>query len=398
MLTAVLSLGMNAQYGNNIGFEADTAKVILPWPQNVQEKLSKLMTDPLLESTQLGLLVYDLTADSAIFSYGARQTLRPASTMKLLTAVTAIDCLGSNYELRTSMYYTGMVRDSVLDGDIYLVGGMDPLFDDVDLQTFAERVQRLGIDSIHGHLVADVSFKEENIFGEGWCWDDDNARLSPLLVSRKDEFLGRFLSLLQQLGISTEDVFCTYGTLPRNAQHLYSRYHPLDELLYPMMKESDNLYAESLFFQIASALGHRPAKAVHARQAVKQMVSKMGFTGVPYKVTDGSGLSLYNYVTPELLVCLLRYAYHHRHIYMYLYPSLPVAGEDGTLKTRMTGSYTRGNVKAKTGTVTGVSSLAGYCRADSGHQLAFCIINQGVLKNSDGRDFQDRVCTALCEP
>ena len=57
--------------------------VVLPWPQNVQARLDTLMQDPLLESTQLGLMVYDLTADSLLYSHGAKQTLRPASTMKV---------------------------------------------------------------------------------------------------------------------------------------------------------------------------------------------------------------------------------------------------------------------------------------------------------------------------
>ena len=81
----------------------DTAAVVLPWPQNVQARLDTLMQEPLLESTQLGMMVYDLTADSLLYSVGAKQTLRPASTMKLLTAVTAIDLLGGEYKLNTSL-------------------------------------------------------------------------------------------------------------------------------------------------------------------------------------------------------------------------------------------------------------------------------------------------------
>ena len=98
------------------------------------------------------------------------------------------------------------------------------------------------------------------------------------------------------------------------------------------------------------------------------------------------------------MVRLLRYAYRNSEIYSSLYPALPIAGEDGTLSTRMKGEYTMGNVRAKTGTVTGISSLAGYCHSANDHLLAFCIINQGVMKNADGRDFQDKVCTALCKP
>jgi D-alanyl-D-alanine carboxypeptidase/D-alanyl-D-alanine-endopeptidase (penicillin-binding protein 4) len=64
----------------------------------------------------------------------------------------------------------------------------------------------------------------------------------------------------------------------------------------------------------------------------------------------------------------------------------------------MTKGPAKGNVRAKTGTLTGISSLAGYCTAANGHELAFCIINQGVLRNAQGRTFQDKVCTALCQP
>ena len=163
--------------------------VVLPWPQNVQARLDTLMLDPLLESTQLGLMVYDLTADSLLYSHGAKQTLRPASTMKLLTAVTAIDLLGGDYKLNTSLRYKGTVKDSVLTGDLICVGSLDPMFDANDMRAFVESVKGLGVDTIRGRLVAAPSFKEEELFGEGWCWDDENPQLSSLLVERKDEFM-----------------------------------------------------------------------------------------------------------------------------------------------------------------------------------------------------------------
>jgi D-alanyl-D-alanine carboxypeptidase/D-alanyl-D-alanine-endopeptidase (penicillin-binding protein 4) len=105
---------------------------------------------------------------------------------------------------------------------------------------------------------------------------------------------------------------------------------------------------------------------------------------------------LYNYVTPDLMIRLLRYAYLKRDVMAALYPALPVAGVDGTLKKRMTKGFAFENVHAKTGTVSGISSLAGYCRAANHHLLAFCIINQGVMKTADGRAFQDQVCEVLC--
>jgi len=70
---------------------------------------------------------------------------------------------------------------------------------------------------------------------------------------------------------------------------------------------------------------------------------------------------------------------------------------DGTLSTRMRRGHARGNVRAKTGTVQGVSSLAGYCIAKNGHLLCFSIINMGIRYSSSGRNFQDRVCEAMCK-
>lgn len=396
-LFAVCSIvGLHAQTDTFSNNPQDSVAIVLPWPQNVQARLDTLMQDPLLETTQLGLMVYDLTADSVLYRHGERQLMRPASTMKLVTAVTAIDVLGGNYQYRTTLRYKGTVKDSVLTGDLYCVGCLDPMFDDADMNAFVESVRALGIDSIHGQLVAVDGFKDADLLGEGWCWDDDNPQLSPLLVSRKNEFMSVFSQRLREVGIAL-DAPCTTGSLPKETLTICSVNHSLRDILYPTLKDSDNLYAESVFYQIAASQGVRPAKAAHARQIEKRILSKAGVQNVQYRIADGSGLSLYNYVTPELLTRLLIYAYRNTNIFMNLYPSLPIAGQDGTLKKRMTEPVTNGRVKAKTGTLSGISSLAGYLTAANNHVIAFCIINQGVMKHADGRGFQDRVCRALCE-
>lgn len=370
--------------------------VDLPWPQNLQARLDTLTQDPLLEYTQLGLMVYDLTADSTLYTYNAKQTLRPASTMKLLTAITALDQLGTHYAFSTSLYYTGEIEDSVLFGDLYCVGGMDPLFDATDLAVFAESVKALGIHTIRGKMVAVTDFKEPELLGEGWCWDDDNPTLTPLLINGKDDFMNSFTRQLEHDSILI-DAPITSGALPHDAQMLCTRKHTIQDVLIPMMKDSNNLYAESMFYQIGANNGAHPAKASHSKRQMKHTLSKAGVKGIRYKIADGSGLSLYNYVTPELLTKLLIYAYHHAPIYSNLYASLPVAGEDGTLKKRLHHTPAEIRVHAKTGTLTGISSLAGYAIAANNHILAFTIINQGVIKNADGRDFQDKICIALCK-
>ena len=185
--------------------------------------------------------------------------------------------------------------------------------------------------------------------------------------------------------------------MPNGARHLSTYRHSIDVILNRMLKDSDNFYAESMFYQTAASSGHRPAKADDARTLTKQLIKRIGLGNNPYKIADGSGLSLYNYISAELLVRLLRYAHNKEEIIGHLLPALPIAGVDGTFKKRMTSGCTYGKVMAKTGTLTGISSLAGYLTSSEGHQLCFAIINQGVMRNKDGKDFQDRVCTVLCE-
>lgn len=361
-------------------------------------KLDSLLRDPLFETTQLGMMVWDLDADTALYQHQARQLLRPASTMKLVTAITALDRLGTGYEYQTRFYYTGTIADSVLTGNIYCVGGFDPSLTQDDVAVMVESIRQAGIRGIRGGIVADKQMKELLDYGEGWCWDDDNPMLIALTIGRKDIFLPTFLKELERQGVDVSEAhLIDNGMMPNGARHLSTYRHSIDAILTRMLKDSDNFYAESMFYQTAASSGRRPARASDARTLTKQFVKRLGLGGNPYKIADGSGLSLYNYVSAELLVTLLRYAYSHQDIFDHLLPALPIAGVDGTLKKRMTAGNTSGNVMAKTGTLTGISSLAGYLTTADGRQLCFAVINQGVMRNKDGRDFQDRVCSVLCE-
>lgn len=378
-------------------FQVDTIDVALPWPQNIRYRLDSLLRHPMFETSTVGLEVYDLTADSILYKVNEHQMLRPASTMKLLTAITAIDKLGGSYQFRTQLYYTGKVENHTLTGDLYCVGGFDPRFNIDDMNAFVESIRHMGVDTIRGSIVADRSMKDADLLGEGWCWDDDNPPLSPLTIGRNTQFVDRFIRQLVDDGVVL-DVRISDGTLPDSAFHLCSRFHSIDQILLRMMKQSDNFYAEAMFYQLAAHQGHRPARAKDAAAIVKRLISKVGLGHRPYRIADGSGLSLYNYLSADLEVRLLRYAYRNSTVYLHLLPSLPVAGSDGTLRNRMRGSFAADNVKAKTGTLEGVSALAGYCTAANDHRLCFSIINQGVMHTSNARRFQDRVCNALCAP
>lgn len=369
----------------------------LPWPQNIQAKIDRLLTHDMFQTSQLGLMIWDLDADSALYRFNERQLMRPASTMKAITAITALDRLGGSYQFKTELCYTGQVDSCVLQGDVYCVGGFDPRFNTDDMRAFVEGLHKMGIDTIRGNLYADKSMKDADLLGEGWCWDDDNPVLSPLLISRKDQFMDRFYTELRKAGIYLAGAIGNKRK-PHEASCIVRRFHTIDQILMRMMKESDNLYAEAMFYQLAASTGNHPASAKSAKAVIRQLVNKLGLDGSRYRFADGSGLSLYNYVSAELEVRLLRYAYENENIYNHLLPSLPIAGQDGTLRRRMRSQFTSGNVRAKTGTLEGVSSLCGYLTASNGHRLCFSIINQGVMHAKNGRKFQDKVCSILCSP
>ena len=422
LLSATILRAQGFVENDSITIQHPTPNTQHPTPiTQLSTKLDSLIaTSPLLETTQLGLMVWDLTADSVLYTYNHRQRMRPASTMKLLTAITMLDLYGGNYQFTTEVRYKGEIVGRTLVGDLICIGCMDPSFDNGDMNYLVDRIRVAGIDTICGRIVADKSMKDTLLLGQGWCWDDDNPCLSALLLNRKDNFVNRLTTLLTDVGV----VIMEHGTLniehgslniehgSLNIEHgtlniensqlstlnspLSTVHSPLNEILTRMMKQSDNLYAEAIFYHTALSIA-RPATQKNARTAVRQLIQRLGFDPAQYNVADGSGLSLYNYLSPELLTAFLRHAWRNESIRRHLEPSLPIAGIDGTLKDRMKNTAAYRNVRAKTGTLTGISSLAGYATAANGHQLAFAIINQGVAKAKDGKAFQDKVCQRICE-
>ncbi len=390
------------------------------WPGGLSMRIDSLLKTPFLESTQLGLVVYDLTADRPLYRHGERQMLRPASTMKVLTAVTALSTLDEDYRFSTSLYLDGTIADGTLQGDIYCVGSMDPMITKADMADLVRQLADRGVKRIRGRIIVDKTMLDaEEEAGEGWCWDDDNPTLSPLLVGRKDEFASQLVMALRKARIDV-NAPRSKGEMPRvsgsgssksgsskssaadnapavHLQRIASIERPLDDVLLDMMKKSDNLYAESVFYQLAAASGERPARGKAAAKCVREFIDELMPYDATFRVADGSGLSLYNYVTADIEVMVLRHAWRNKKVYERLLPLMPIAGVDGTLKRRMLSGPAHANVRAKTGTLTGIISLAGYCTASNGHTLAFAIINQGVMNDRQARQFQDTLCKLMCD-
>lgn len=360
------------------------------------QALDAILNNPLLQSSQLGLCIYDLTDNRPLFTHGERQRMRPASTMKVVTAVVALDRLGCDYEYKTSLYYDGCIDSTraTLRGNLYLRGTFDPLLSTADVRGLVNALVRSGIRKVTGNVYLDTSFKDDLRAGWGWCWDDKNPSLAALLVDGRDQMTSVLSDQLRKGGVRINGRVKS-GRLCANAVLLASATHNIRQILRPMMKDSDNQMAESLFYQVAAGSGVSGAGRKEAAGQSACVFEKIGISADHYTIADGSGLSLYNYVTAEMLVALLRHAASDGRMYDTLFEALPVSSTDGTLRNRMQGTSAEEMIHAKTGTVTGVSSLAGYTTSTDGHRLAFAILNQGQARARDARQFQDRICEIM---
>lgn len=441
------------------------------------------------KGANVALMAYDLNERRTLYAYQADKLGRPASNMKLLTTITALDREEADEPFRTEVWaeQTQESTPDTLYGNLYVVGGMDPEFDDAALDSLVAQVTRQPFKIICGTIYGDVSLRDSLPYGNGWCWDDipydyqpwlsplmlckggvqvkatpsaikgepatltfsptssyytvdnqtrsrtpqagsfhvernwmeqsnhlvvsgnvDKPRSSSLTLHGSAElFMYTFVERLQRRGIHLIDTLGTNIPTPVYAWRALendstatciARYETaMQQVVKQIMKESDNLNTEAVLTRLgAQATGRRGIHAEDGLKAVRELIKRIGLDPKNYNLADGCGLSNYNAISPELLVAFLRYAYSRTELFQKLYKALPVAGVDGTLKGRMKkGSPAYGNVHAKTGTISGISSLSGYLQGRSGHWIAFSIMNQNQLSGRDARHMQDILCEQM---
>ena len=147
----------------------------------------------------------------------------------------------------------------------------------------------------------------------------------------------------------------------------------LHEMGTVLMKVSQNLYAETFLKAIGAAQGGL-GTTNGGRNAVRDLLTSWGVPRDAYIVSDGSGLSRNNYVSAGMIATILERMYRDAKHHDLFIATLPIAGKDGTISTRMRRSLAEGNAVAKTGSIANVRSLSGYVRARNGEMLVFSII------------------------
>ena len=449
------------------------------WGQNTAAKGLSSRLDTLIKyqlpvGSNVGISIYDLTDGKSLYTYQADKLSRPASTMKLLTTITALAHPDADDPFKTEVWYQGVIEQDTLKGDLYVVGGYDPEFDDEALDSLVNAVSRFPFSVISGHVYGDVSMKDSIYWGSGWAWDDTPASyqpyLSPLMLNKglvtvtaspgerghlasldcvpassyytvtnetksrtpaagrfgvsrdwlqngnnivvkgnvegkrtgmvniyssRDFFMHTFLERLQAKGIQCP-VNYAFNELQKDSLSVQIALFEtaIQDVINQIMKESDNLNAEALLCRLgAQATGKKHISDEDGLSVIRKQIKALGEDPDYYKLVDGCGLSNYNYISPNLLIAFLKFAYSRTDVFQKLYKALPIGGVDGTLKYRMKrGTPSYKNVHAKTGSFTAINCLAGYLRTTNGHEIAFAIMNQNVLSGAKARAFQDAVC------
>ncbi len=184
-----------------------------------------------------------------------------------------------------------------------------------------------------------------------------------------------------------------------DADFLTSVSRKYSDVIINLNKTSDNLSAEMTLYALADKYSGKPATADSGVQFLNQLVDSVSLEPKDYRFVDGSGVSHYNLVSAELLVSILKYFYKEKpELFEILYNSFPIAGIDGTLKNRMRKSNAENNVHAKTGTLSGVSTLSGYLTNKKKHTIAFSILMQNFVGSaSKAKKLQDEICKILVE-
>ncbi|KAA5206903.1 D-alanyl-D-alanine carboxypeptidase/D-alanyl-D-alanine-endopeptidase, partial [Bacteroides finegoldii] len=151
------------------------------WGQKDFSQIDSLIKQLLPESSEVGISVYDLTAKKPLYDYRAEKLSRPASTMKLLTAITALSRPEADEPFRTEVWHDGVIEHDTLQGNLYVVGGFDPEFDSQAMDSLVKKIISYPFSVINGQVYGDISMKDSLYWGHGWAWDDTPAGYQPYL-------------------------------------------------------------------------------------------------------------------------------------------------------------------------------------------------------------------------
>jgi serine-type D-Ala-D-Ala carboxypeptidase/endopeptidase (penicillin-binding protein 4) len=366
-----------------------------------------------------GAYVYEVSGERphAVFRWRQKTPRILASNTKLFTTTAALARFGVQGTLGTEVLGTGELdTEGVFSGSLYLRGGGDPTFGSrtftrksygggATVQDLAELLGDTGIERVTGRVYGDGSAFDSLRGGpdSGYGVSPWVGPLSGLSYNRGLFTEGgrgfqanppafaaaRLDDALEARGVTVR-LKPRAGITPVDARVIASvESPPMERLIRLTNKPSDNFFAETLLKDLAYQAGGVGTTAAGARIAA----SFARRLGVRATLVDGSGLARGNRASPQGIVRLLKTMYGSDDYDVFV-GSLPIAGSDGTLFDRMRRGPAHRHCVGKTGTLSNVSALSGYCEALSGDNYAYSILMNGVYPTS-ARKLQDLMLQAL---
>jgi serine-type D-Ala-D-Ala carboxypeptidase/endopeptidase (penicillin-binding protein 4) len=392
--------------------------------------IDSLVNDPRFANAQLGLLIVNPATGDTLYSRNAGKLFMPASNQKIITSAVALSQLGPDYRFHTVIAKRGEVKDSVLNGDLIVIGRGDPTMSDrvygsaaKEMSAIADSIRARGIKHATGSLRQGGNAFPDSIYGYGWEWDDitgesgapiDELMYNEGMVQRAAKIDGRdtvisiatrtpgyvYLSALytalSQRGVRIDklvDLVADSLTQPYDTVYMVTS-PPLRDVLKFFLKPSQNQIGEALLKTVGlEKTGIGSADAGVEVETTQLRAWGVDSTGVV--VYDGSGLSRHDLVSPETIVKVLTVMQKDTAFSVY-YDAFPIAGVDGTIKSRMKGTPAENNLRGKTGTIEFVRSLSGYVDTADNERLVFSFLsNHFTTPVSEITKIQDAVGALL---
>ncbi|MEU6556937.1 D-alanyl-D-alanine carboxypeptidase/D-alanyl-D-alanine-endopeptidase [Streptomyces sp. NPDC046915] len=380
------------------------------------EKAVRDLLGPLLDSSALGKVhtasVVDVATGRRLYDADADRAMTPASTTKIATAVAALSALGPDHRLTTR---AALLPDT---GELVLVGGGDPTLTArkdpggwASLRTLAHdtaaALKKRGVHKVtlsydatlyagselHPIGVNDNLAPVSALMADEGRTDDSTSGPVTRVTDPAAAAAATFAGFLADDGIRTTSPGPSKATSRATTLAGVSS-PPLSALVERMLTNSDNDIAEALARQTALATGKSPSFGGGAA-AIGARLSRLGLPVTGADFHDGSGLNRDDRMTADLLTALLVKAGSSSHPELRpVLTGLPVAGFTGTLADRYTDGAA-GVVRAKTGTLTGVNTLAGTVVDRDGRLLAFAFLTSDTTAPTEAQSALDHTATAL---
>jgi len=367
-----------------------------------------------------GLLVVDAESGQVVCSRGANGRRSLASNTKLFTTATALSRLGPRSRIPTKLYANGRIDEAgTLHGSLFLVGGGDPTLGTpafiksylgglgTNIYKLNRAVRAAGIERVTGRLWADDTIfdRRRGVLDSGYStsyyigplsglafnagfagnssysgFSGDPAKLAAAKLARSLRAAG--VALPRRVGLKKR---------PRGAERIgVIRSPQLTKLVDLTNVYSNNFFAETL----AKLLGARFGKAGTTKAGVGVIHHFAREHGSGTETVDGSGLTRSNRASPRQVVDLLLGMRRDPAGDEFI-QDLPLTGVEGTVEDRMKGTNAYRRCRTKTGTISGVSTLSGYCFNKSGRVMAFSILMNGVYNLYEAHRSQDRIAATV---